>query len=284
MSILEIPAQDYHADTVADVPTLSASIAKLLISQSPAHAKAAHPRLNPNLVRDEDPRFDVGNVSHSLFLQGLETVEVLPYADWRTAAAKEARAEARAHGLIPMLTEQAAEVYAMVNALRTQLEALEIQPALFTDGKPEQTLVWEENGVMCRALLDWLRDDLTAADDLKTTSRSANPEAWCRNTLWSIGADIQVAFHLRGVKAITGAEPEWRFVVAETAPPYAISVISLSPEARALAEAKVDWALTTWKRCLETNEWPAYPTQVCYAEPPGWAESQWLEKEVREAA
>jgi hypothetical protein len=47
------------------------------------------------------------------------------------------------------------------------------------------------------------------------------------------------AWYLRGLKAVTGAEAEFRFVVCETRPPYAVSVVGLAPEVLQLAEKKV---------------------------------------------
>lgn len=281
--ILEVDSATYHADQVTDVPTLSASIAKILIAQSPAHAKAAHPRLTPQ-ARDDDPRFDVGNISHSLFLQGIDLIEVCEYPDWRSKAAKEARATAREHGRIAMLTAQSVEVYAMVNAIREQLNALEITPGLFVDGKPEQTLVWDEDGVACRARLDWPHDDLTTLDDLKTTGRCARGEVWAKRALYDQGAEIQAAMHRRGVKALTGQEPQWRWVVVETAPPYALSVIYPSAAVLALGDEKVDRALALWRECLETGEWPAYSREPYRAELPPWIESAWLEQREEIAA
>lgn len=278
--IHQLGSDHYHADP-CDRPSLSASLAHVLLSSSPKHAWTAHPRLNPDFQRTEEAKFDVGNVCHSLLLQGIETAEVLPFPDWRTNAAKEARDLARSHGRIPMLTKHAHEVEQMVGAVKLQLPLFNVTPPLLQNGKPEQTLVWEEAGVLCRARLDWLRDDHAAVDDLKTTSRSANPEQWSR-TLFGIGADIQAAFYLRGIKALTGKTPEWRWIVCETAPPYAMSVISPGPAAVELGNAKVDRALELWRTCLATDEWPSYPTQVCYADVPGWEESRWLEREARE--
>jgi hypothetical protein len=277
----QIASTDYHQDP-CETPSLSASIAKVLVSQSPAHAKAAHPRLTPQ-PRDDDPRYDVGNAAHRLFLEGEAAVDVFAYTDWRTKESKEARELARSHGRIPMLGGQWDECEAMVDALTMQLQELPIKPALFADGKAEQTLVWEEDGVWCRSRLDWLRDDLTAIDDLKTVSRTADPAIWSK-TLYTAGYDVQASFYRRGVQAITGKTPDFRFVVVETTAPYAVSVISLSPEGWALADSKVEYAIHLWRDCLANDRFPGYPTQVCYAEPPGWAESQWLEKELREAA
>jgi hypothetical protein len=276
--IYDLAHADYHADP-CDQPTLSASIANVLLHSSPKHAWTQHPRLNPNYSREEEQKYDVGNVVHAILLQGADIVDVLDFPDWRTNAAKEARDLARSHGRVPLLTKQWGEVEAMVAAVRVQLAVSQAQPPLLTDGKPEQTLVWEEGGVLCRARLDWLRDDHAAIDDLKTTSRSASPEAWSR-ALFGTGCDVQAAFYLRGLKALTGVDAEWRWIVAETYEPYALSVVSLGPDVLELANRKVDHALTVWKRCLESGVWPAYPTRVAYASLPSWEESRWLEREL----
>ena len=280
-SILTCAADQYHADMVHAEPTLSKSILHTLLTSSPAHARAAHPRLNPDFVREEDPKFDLGTASHALFLEGDANVHVVYADDWRTKDAKEQRQLARTHGRTPMLEKHYGECVNMTQALRAQCDNRPEGP-LFTDGTPEQTIVWQENGVWCRARLDWLLNNHTAVHDLKTTKASANPDAWTRTTMWGIGADLQAAFYLRGLSAVLGCRPEFLFVVAEVFQPFALSVVGLTPAALALADAKVDWALNIWKRCLETDSWPAYPTRVCYAEPPGWAEAQWLEREARE--
>lgn len=277
--IYDVDAAVYHADELGDTPTLSASVAKILVNQSPAHAKAAHPRLTPQ-ERVDESRYDVGNVSHSLFLQGIETAEIIVgYDDWKKQAARDARDLARSHGRVPLLQHQAVEVTAMVTALTEQLANLDIDPPLFTDGKPEQTLVWEEQGVMCRARLDWLRDNYAAIDDLKTTTRSASPASFSK-TLYSMNYHVQARMYQRAVAALTGREPEFRFCVVETSAPFALTPFSLTPAGVALADAQLDSVLATWKRCLERDEWPAYPARICYAEPPGWAEAAWLEREA----
>jgi PDDEXK-like domain of unknown function (DUF3799) len=271
----------YHRDeTGRDQPSLSKSILHLLLEQSPAHAWAAHPKLNPDFEAKDEARFDIGTASHSILLEGVDKIEVCPYPDWRTKAAQEQRDEARANGLVPLLVDQAQTVRAMIAAIRSQLEQHDCRPVPFTDGKPEQTIVWEEDGVLCRALVDWIRDDLVAVDDLKTTSASADPRAWTRRTMWTIGAGIQARWYQRGMKAVHGVEPDFRFVVAETSPPYAISVVDLAPAAIALADAQIDYGLTIWKECLATDTWPAYPRQVASAEPPAWMEADWLERGI----
>lgn len=286
VGIFTIPSADYHSDP-CQRPSLSASIAHVLCSQSPRHAWTAHPKLNPDFVREEKGAWDVGSAAHALLLEGREVEDVVVVVnapDWRTKAAKEVRDAARADGKIPLLSKTVGDVIAMLRAAREQLDAIDAEPPLFAVGKAEQTLIWEEpNGVTCRALVDWLRDDATTIDDFKTTSASAEPERWTR-TLFGIGSDVQVAFHLRGLQALTGERAVMRYVVQETYPPYALSVISLGPDVLAVADAKVEHAIKRWRECLETDTWPAYPTEVCFAELPSYEEARWLEKAAREAA
>lgn len=283
-SVRQMSAEEYHSDFVqADLPTLSASIARILIAESPKHAWTAHPKLNPDYEPLVAEKFDIGRCAHSLLLEGEASVAVIDAPDWRTNAAKEQRDAARVAGQTPLLAKDWSTVERMCEAMKTQIGVLEVDPPLFCDGKAEQTLVWDEHDVPCKARLDWLRDDRSAIDDMKTTSKSANPETWSR-TIFNIGYDVQAAFYLRGLMAVTGAAAEFRLAVVETSPPYALSVISLAPAALELANAKVDWAIATWRRCLEQDEWPAYQTRVAYAEMPSWEETRWLQREAQEAA
>lgn len=282
-SISSISAAQYHADIMADRPTLSSSIARILIAESPAHAYANHPRLNSAYAPPVEQKFDIGTVVHQLLLDENARVEVIHFDSWRTKESQQCADAARAAGKTPLLAKDWARAQEIADAIRVQVAGLDVDPPLLTDGQPEQTLTWEENGVACRARLDWLRDDRAAIDDIKTTSKSASPDTWSR-TVFSMGYDVQAAFYLRGVKAVTGAEPEFRLAVCETSPPYALAVIGMSPAALALANDKLDWALGVWQKCLADDSWPGYAKRVAYAVPPSWEETRWLEKEAREVA
>jgi hypothetical protein len=144
-------------------------------------------------------------------------------------------------------------------------------------------LVWDEDGVTCRARLDWLRDDYATIDDLKTSGMSVDPYAVSR-TIYKQGYDVQAAFYLRGLRKLTGAAAEFRFVFAEVDAPNAITVVNLSPASLALAHEKVEYAINTWRDCLRTNKWPGYPTRVATVDLPAWAEADWLSRDLEDAA
>ena len=265
----KVPAEQYHADRfLENHVTLSASLMKILLSKTPRHAWLAHPRLNKDYLMESAAKFDVGSAAHALLLEGHDAVVVIDADSFRSKEAREARDAAYAAGKIPLLTAQAADVVAMQIAALAQLKSHQEAFDAFAEGKPEQTLIWqEEGGIWCRARLDWL--DLGLIWDYKTTT-SAHPDDWQRR-LFGLGGDVQEAWYRRGVKALgLSDDPQFRFIVQEASAPYALSVIGLTPAAQALGEMKAWHALETWRWCLKHDCWPGYPNQTCYIEPPAW--------------
>jgi hypothetical protein len=277
--LYQLPMADYLADPCPE-PSLSSGVAFQLCSASPEHAWTAHRRLNPVYLQGEDEKFDIGTAAHALLLEGSAAVEVIDAKDWRTAAAREARDAAREAGKIPILTARWSNVEALVRSTQNRIAAHQARPTPFTVGDAEQTLIWREGAIWCRARLDWLHKDHATVDDLKTTSATANPEVWTR-TMFGMGYDIQAAFYMRGLRAVFGTRPAFRFVVVETFPPYGLSVVSLAPDALEMADRKVAYAIERWTTCLATDTWPAYTQEVCWAEAPPWEVGRWAEREYR---
>lgn len=260
-------------------PSLNASTAKTLCDRSPMHARHAHPRLNPSHERDTSPYFDIGTAAHAILLEGHDVCAPVDADDWRTKHAREQRDTIRESGRIPLLRDQWERVNEMAATVQLGLAELDIDPPLLTDGKPEVTVVWDEPGdVTCRARLDWLRDDRTAFTDVKTTSRGAHPVAWAQRRLWDFGVDVQAAFYQRGLRALTGVDAQPRVLVIESDPPYAFSVLGFAPAALDLAHEKVEWAVRTWRTCMNTGSWPGYTARVAYAEVPSWQSVKWAEE------
>jgi hypothetical protein len=68
----DFPTAHYFADPCPE-PSLSQSVAKILVEQSPLHAFQAHPRLYvPTADEDADEKYDkaraIGNAAHALML------------------------------------------------------------------------------------------------------------------------------------------------------------------------------------------------------------------------
>lgn len=279
--IHDIPPAVYHADPCPS-PSLSKSVAHILLTQSPLHAWFAHPKLNPKPEPVEAEHFDIGTIAHAMLLEGNDVAVPLDFEDWRTKAAKEARESIREQGQVPILKRHYQRVLDMLESCRRQLERHRTASDMFTGGKPEQTLIWEEDGVWLRSRLDWLKDSRAFIDDYKTTSASANPETVSR-IMFDKGADLQAAFYRRGLKHLTGKDAEFRFCYQETYPPYCLSVVQVDPPSMAMAERKVEYAIDEWRKCLKKQSWPGYPNETCWAITPPWHEARWIEFEERTA-
>lgn len=265
--LLPLTAAQYHADPALK-PSLSNSIAQILIDQSPAHAWLKHPRLNPNCEPEESSRFDLGSATHMMLLEKrVDGIVIVDAADWRTKAAKEQRDAARANGQFPVLRYQFEKMEAATIAARQFIDTTELAGILET-GIIEQTLLWEDGGAYCRCKPDVLSMDKRIVLDYKSTE-NAEPEAFIRQ-IGRMSYDLQAEWYVRGVKDLTGVEPVFVMLAQEITAPYACSLVALSNAYREVGKVKVSRALAIWSKCVRDNAWPAYSTRIAYAEPTPW--------------
>ena len=208
-----------------------------------------------------------GTILHALVLEMPEPFQVLDVPDYKTAAARELRAETVAAGLIPVKLADMEELEDVASAIRERLrdipEAWAAMQAAIADGMSEATLIWREQGVLCRCRYDTLPPPrFRATYDLKFTGVSAEPEAFGKKVTGDYL--LQAGLYPRAVQALRGDRPLFVFVACEWEPPFAISLHALDPEAQALAADKLDAALATWRGCLQSGVWPSYPPLVHY--------------------
>src|SRR5690606_41904148 len=94
--------------------------------------------------------------THEVDLEVVPELEPIDYADWRTKAAKQADAEARERGAIPLKLGEYEQLMGMAEALKRH----PVAGPIFTEqaGKPEQSLFWQDpdTRAVCRARLDHL--------------------------------------------------------------------------------------------------------------------------------
>lgn len=253
-------AFDYHANPEG---RLSSTIARAFNLRTPAHAKAI---LDGELVYDSDA-MTIGTAVHQFLLRD-DRLQVIEADSYRTNDAKDKRDNARMAGRVPILRKQYDEAREIAQHVNGQILAADVDPTPFTKGTAEHVIRFEDNGVKCRSLLDWLRDDFTVIDDLKTTS-DASPAKFSRH-VFNMGYDIQAAFYVRAVEREYGETPRFRWVAVETKPPYPVSILTLSERAMFSAQVKVDAAIAFWKECTKTGVWPAYRTDEIEVDLPGW--------------
>jgi hypothetical protein len=275
--VYDISLADYLRDP-APVPSLSAGIAGKLLNLSPAHAWHAYNEERQNYRRDGS----IGTVFHALFLGKGGDYEVLEVDDFRTAAARAARDEALAAGRTPIKAADFETAAKMAEHAAMQLAEHEVGDFTNSPGKAEQTVLWQEGDVWCRACCDWLPDDLRADPhiyNLKSTA-CAQPEAWQKLALRN-GYDLSAAHYQRGVRQVLGVEVNELFVCIETRPPYCLSVNQLPAGAIAMAERARGYAVERWGECLRRGVWPGYPSNICtLSETPAYIEAAFTEREL----
>lgn len=261
--VRDMPEADYHGHE----GSLSASGAKLLAPPAPCPAKYRWRRDNP-IHKDE---FDFGHVAHRLVLGKGAEVEVLPYENYKSTAAREARDDARAAGKAPITAPD----YARAGELADAVKADPIAGALFSAGEAEVSLFWpdDETGVVRRARFDWLTPQVEGRRrfivDLKT-ARSAEPDAFGKSAA-DFGYAISAAQYVDGSRACGLADdPAFLLVVVEKEPPYVVSVFQVDDDLLDLGRALMRSALRTYAECTATDTWPGYLRDVAPLELPGY--------------
>ena len=276
--------ETYHSDPVA-VPSLSCSIARLLIRQTPAHAYAAHARFGATSL-EPTQAMDDGSAVHAMFAGLQHLIEPIrsvygpktkkkeligqPVRDFKTAAAQEERDEIREMGRIAVLQHRLPELARCYREGLRQLAQAEDGEVFTSPGRSEIVAVSREDDVWLRVLVDRLPDDpKLPPGDLKCTEMSAAPGAWERRLQTEYA--FQDAFYRRVLKGAEGFErPPMRFGVIELNPPHGTVIMAAAPQLRAMAEAEVERAIQRWRHCMRTNTWPCYPPYTAWVEATNW--------------
>lgn len=283
---LDLSARDYFADPCPQ-PSLTQSIAKLLIDRSPAHARLAHPKLNPDFHEpfEYDKAQAIGNAAHKLLIGRGKEVCIIEADAFRTNEAKMTRDEAIKAGYVPILSKHIKRAQELVKVARSELDAIGLDRA-FIDGHGEAAIIWEERGMWFRSLIDWIDPVARVCYDLKTSGRSAAPHS-VPSAMADAGWPVQAAFQERGLDVLyPEAAGRWTFVfvMVENEEPFGLSANEMIESVLTIGRKQVDYAASIWGACMRTGAWPGYPRVVNTPEMPGYAEAAWLNREIHEAA
>lgn len=272
--ILNVTEEEYFADPCT-VPSLSQSIAHVLVTESPRHAWLRHPKLG-NVRNTPTAALDEGSILHKLLLGKGAAVQVIEADNFKTKAAQSIRDAAIAEGKIPILASK-------FNDLSTAAERLRNSCASFgfpLTGQSEVAIEWTEGDddpVLCRGRLDHVFLDRGVIYDVKKT-RNANP-SYLRRKFVELGYDIQYAAYTRALSKLV---PEFEgrvdfvFLFLEIEPPY--SVVPARPDGALREIGAMRWgrAVETWRKCLRSNTWPGYCNSAITLDAPSWVITQEL--------
>lgn len=275
--ILTISSAEYHADP-APAPSLSATLAKLLLSKSPRHAWHASPRLNPDWQPVNKKAFDIGRAAHRAVLGRGDDYVAIPeeiLATNGSVSTKEAKAfvaAARDAGQTPLKADEVAQIEVMRDVAHERLVdcGVVLDPA-----RSEIVAVAQVDGVWCRAMLDNV--PLTGPIYDFKTCEDASPEA-CLRAVTNYGYDIQ-AEHYRAVwTAATGEQRPFVFIFQEKSAPHEVTLIQLSGSFQDIAQRRAARARRLWAECTSSNNWPGYPAGTHEIDAPAWL----VERELQE--
>jgi len=277
----DITAAAYHADP-CPAPSLSSSIAKILIDKTPLHAVQAHPRFTlPTEPPKDDDKFVLGTVAHELLLGKGGGYEVLDFENYKSGDAQKAKKAAKLAGKTPILAEKFKAAQHLEMAARYKLQDQGIELDKHTN---ELVAVWKEGDAWCRLMADSFDNNRTIYD-IKTTERGLSDSAIAK-TIVNLSYDLQAAFYIRG---FTKLRPElegrlrWRWIFIEAEAPFEVKVVELPSVAQEIGARKADYAIRKWQHCLAMDEWPGYARAPQSIELPAWYEAIWLEREHAES-
>lgn len=280
---LDMPSAEYFADPCPE-PSLTQSIAKVLIERSPAHARLEHPRLAPPQEDEEPEKYlaaqAIGNAAHKLAIGRGKEIAVAPFDDWRKGDAKKFKAEADAAGRVPILDKHFECAHAMVRAAQAQLTAIGWTD-VFAEGQGEVVIAWHEGETWFRSMIDWM-PSTRILYDYKTSAASLAPHLIAPK-METDGWHVQAAMHERGLDVLdpdNAGRRKFRFIAQENKPPYALLGVELDEHWLTLGRKKLEYAVGMWRACMASGAWPAYPPEPFCPPYPGYRETQWLGREI----
>ena len=260
--LTDIPDDVYHDDT----DSLSSSGAKLILTESPQIFHAHQTR-----SRKDSRTFDIGHAAHTLVLGTGAPIVEITWADWRTKAAKEAVAEARAAGAVPLKSEDYGRVIAMRDALLASPIATEL---LSMPGWSEISgyVTDPETGEQLRFRPDRL--SLTGTgfiiNDFKTAA-TAKPTAWDRHAA-KYAYHQQKAWYIDCLARLyPDARIEFLNIAQEKDHPYAVSILDLDEEFADLGRRRNRRAINLWHRCRIEGDWPGWDRDIHTVSAPKYA-------------
>lgn len=281
-----ITDKEYHADP-CPTPSFSSGMAQAIIEKTEIEAMLSSQRLNPNYRDKKSDVMDLGVIAEDFILKGEEnTFEIAPFDDWRTNAAKEARAQIEAKGLVALNNTTGerllGDVREMKRRLFEQLGEHNDYPELLQKGKAQQSGFMVENGVWNRAKFDWIDESYTdLIADYKTTGLGF--DQWEKNELWG-GKYMQSVHYRRVYGTITNTQPRFVFLVQQTFAPFLIKIIELAPEYAEQINMRYFHALNKFSACLTSGKWHGIPPYTFTSYPPPWVVQKWDNEELSDAA
>jgi hypothetical protein len=260
----QMPESEYRM-----APAIAGSDAKhILPPKTPSHY-AAH--MAGETKREPSKAMLLGTMAHLAVLEPkkLDTafVEKPGDIDFRTKAGKEWR---ESIGTTPILDAEEARA---VRGIRDSIAAHDAAKALLAGCDSEVAMFAEHRtGLWIKGRVDALKvesDNEAVIVDVKTTSAGADYGTFSRQAA-SLNYHVSAAWycHLAGLNGLPPCRFYW--IAVEVAPPYAVAVYEIHPDALDLGVAAMNDALELIAQCEDEGVWPGYAPEVQCLNLPSW--------------
>lgn len=285
-SIIERLKFSSYLNDPCDEPSLTSSGAKALIRKTPREVWEETPRLNPDHVRKDQTKFDMGTAVHAILVGVGDNLSVIDADSYRGKAAQELRQAALDADLTPIL---AGQYQTARNVAQAASEGLSQNPdvgPILRDSDRELSMFWREAGITHRARPDFYHRKTNTIIHLKTTEIQLREHTLGKYLFDQGHAETAAHYHAAQLRATDSkVKPRQFFVVVNIKPPHVVATIGVSPMWIEHGQMMRDQAINTWGRCLKSNNWPGLSSETIWPELPEFAERRMIEiKDAYEAA
>jgi hypothetical protein len=258
--------QEYRSQTAI----AGSDAKKILPPLTPAHY-AAH--MAGETKREPSKAMMLGTMAHVAVLEPnkLDTAFVEKpegkEGDFRTKEGKEWKAKM---GNTPILDADEARA---VRGIRDSIAAHSAAKELLAECDTEVALFGEHRtGLWIKGRVDALKvesDMNSVIVDVKTTSAGADYGTFSRQAA-SLNYHVSAAWycHLAGLNGLPPARFYW--IAVEVAPPFAVAVYEIHPDALDLGVGMMNDALELIAQCEDAGVWPGYAPEVQCLNLPSW--------------
>lgn len=225
--------------------------------------------------RVDNPRPDSedlaqGRLIHTATLEPKRWADVVPlpdFGDGRTKAAKEAKAAWLAENAGRTTID--ADDHALAEQCARAVRAHGAAGPLLRNGRVEETIVWERDGVKCKARLDFVAP--TYLVDLKSTKHGE-----LRGMMRDAASYLfhgQVAWYLDGAIAARVLPPDARayIVAVQKSEPHDVAVMEVGIDALDRGRALCRRLFDRYVACQAADWWPGIAPEVITLQLPPWA-------------
>jgi hypothetical protein len=257
-----VPSELYFAARATNHSTIRE------IARSPAHFRVA--RDEPS--HKESDAMRLGSLAHMMLFEPhlVASSTIPPPINERTKApyGSETKAWAEYVALNPGKLIVTPDEWVLSNAMVKAIRAnTKIAPILSAASHTEVVIIFDRQGVRCKAKVDALVPGLMVCD-LKTTLDASDRRFVAK--VQQLYYYTQAAFYLMAVESLGMKGMDFLFACVESDKPHGTAAYIMGRAFRQIGRERVDFWLSKVAQCEASNEWPCYPDELIELEPDTW--------------